>query len=69
MTPEDLKALQVHLGLTNEQLAHRLGYTYETISLWRTGKVPISNKAEFELLRLIHPPDCYWCGQAFQPDD
>jgi len=68
MTANDLKALQSQLKLNNRQLAHRLGYGYEMVSRWRTGKVRISHKAALKLLRLVDGEVCPWCGQMLPPD-
>lgn len=36
-TPETIKALRAHMGLTQKELAEELGMRQQTISEWETG--------------------------------
>lgn len=42
MTPEELKSLRATLGLTQPQLAERLGVQPNTVYRWEAGIHPIS---------------------------
>jgi len=46
MTAEQLKSIRATLGLTQAQLAHRLGVVPSTVAKWEQGVHPISPMAE-----------------------
>lgn len=41
MTPDDLKSARTKLGLSQAELAHRIGVTRNTINRWEMGLHPI----------------------------
>lgn len=41
MTPDELKTKRLALGLTQEQLAHKIGYTVRQINKYEAGKAKI----------------------------
>jgi len=38
MTPADLTAARKAMGMTQEQLAAKLGYGWQTVSAWENGR-------------------------------
>lgn len=38
MTPEEIKAIRLNLGLTQEQFAHKIGATVASVNRWENGK-------------------------------
>lgn len=45
MTPDELRALIKAAGMSNPELAERLGITRQTVWMWVTGRTPISRQA------------------------
>lgn len=41
MTPDDLRAWQAHMNLSQREAAKRLGVTHAAYSAWVLGKTPI----------------------------
>jgi transcriptional regulator with XRE-family HTH domain len=39
MTADEIRALRVRLGLTQEQMAQRMGVSFATINRWENGKM------------------------------
>lgn len=46
MTPEQVRELRQRLGLSQEQMAHRLGTSLQTVHRWESGKSKPSQLAE-----------------------
>lgn len=61
MTTNEFRAAMKALGLSQRDLAFRLGVALSTVSAWATGKVPVPKYASayLELLALTMP-----CGRA-----
>lgn len=61
MTPQAIRAIRVHLDVTQEEFAHILGCSFGAISRWEQGKnVPIKMQRsilEFLSESLREPPD------------
>lgn len=55
MTPEELKAKRLELGLTQTQLGERLGVTLRAVQYYEAGQRPISRTIEL-LLGVISNP-------------
>lgn len=55
MTATDVKAIRERLGLTQEQLAERMGVTHAAICQWERGKRTPSGMA-VQLLRTLDEP-------------
>jgi DNA-binding transcriptional regulator YiaG len=53
MTPTQLRTLRTKLGLSQAQLAARLGVHVITLWRWEAGKVPISPLAARLLLTML----------------
>ncbi len=53
MTPNTYKQYRKALGLTQTELAERLGVTRQCITLRETGRAPINKEAELAIERLI----------------
>ncbi len=55
----DVRALRTSLGLTQEQMAHRLGVSFATVNRWETGKrLPsVSSRRRLEALAGAAEPD------------
>lgn len=56
MTAQEIKQLRLRLGLTQEQFAHKLGVTHNSVNRWEKGKARPSNLAEQALLNLAEAP-------------
>jgi DNA-binding transcriptional regulator YiaG len=54
MTKEEVKALRLSLGFTQQQLADELGCAQQRIAEWETGKKVIGNAYQ-RLLKQIKP--------------
>lgn len=55
MTAEQVRALREHLGLTQAQLAGRLGITQSAVSQIESGAVSVSRRTEKQLRALRKP--------------
>lgn len=55
MTPQDIKAARARQGLTQEQLARKLGVSWSTVARWECGlSRPSPRMASYrKLLRLL----------------
>ena len=53
MEAREIKELRKRLGLTREQLAHRLGMTLGTVARWEAGKSKPSPLALEKLNKLV----------------
>lgn len=49
----DIKGLRIRLGLTQDELAHRLGVSWSTIARWEAGKGKPSKLAKRAIEELI----------------
>ena len=52
MNADDIKKLRHKLGLTQEQLAHKIGVAFTSISRWENGRTKPSPLAQYALMRL-----------------
>ena len=52
MTPNEFKKAQLILGLTNQQMADRLGVTVRAVEFWRQGKRSVSGPVEMLMKKL-----------------
>jgi transcriptional regulator with XRE-family HTH domain len=59
MTPDQLKALRARLGLTQAQLAEKLGVERNTVNRWEMGLLPIQTITALavEHLRCLAKPN------------
>ncbi|WP_447978137.1 helix-turn-helix domain-containing protein [Candidatus Nitrospira bockiana] len=55
MTPDELKALRAQLGLTQAELAARIGVTRNAVNLWEMGQRRISGPVALALRSLRKP--------------
>lgn len=53
MTGEKIKAIRGQLGLTQIQLADKLGVGRNSLSFYETGKFPIDRKTELAILAVV----------------
>lgn len=54
MDGTDIKLLREKLGLTQEQMAHRVGVSFKTVNQWERGKSKPSPLAVKVLMRMAH---------------
>lgn len=55
MNGPDLKAARARLGVTQAELAERMGVTWNTVARWETGQRRIPRMAEILLGYLLRP--------------
>ena len=48
MTPHELRARRLHLGMSRDQLAHNLGVPIDEVAEWEDGTRPIKVPAAIE---------------------
>lgn len=63
MTAQEFQTLSAQTGLKPKALGAKLGYSTETISRWRQGRVRISHRAAIKLYRLLGLQCCPTCRQ------
>ena len=47
---DNIKLIRLHLGITQEQLAHDLGISFSTINRWENGRTVPSKLAKLRFL-------------------
>lgn len=52
-TPAGIKAARLKLGMTQPQLASALGVSWESVSRWETGRVPIDRRTALAVAYLV----------------
>ena len=55
MTPQAFRAARADLGLTQKQLANKIGYTWQMISLYENGHQPVPKVVRLALQALSRP--------------
>jgi len=63
MTAQEFKDLSAQLGLKPTELSQHLGYSKETISRMRSGKMRVSPRAAIKLYGLLGLQCCPTCRQ------
>jgi transcriptional regulator with XRE-family HTH domain len=58
MTAAELTALRHRLGLTQQQLAERLGTMQGRVSAWETGRRPVPVQVQAHLRTLVALAEC-----------
>lgn len=57
MTPNELRKRRLHLGMSRDQLAHKVGVPIEEITRWEEGSAPIRTPVAVEhVLRRFESP-------------